>query len=73
MFVEKGIEKPVNNLEPAIQIEEKKGSLVEMQANSNLSDLVSALNNIGVTPLDLIAILQALSSAGSLQAELEVI
>jgi len=56
-----------------IQIDEKKGSLVEMYANSNLSDLVSALNNIGVTPLDLIAILQALSSAGSLQAELEVI
>ena len=57
----------------AIQITEKQGSLIEMEANSNLSDLVSALNNIGVTPLDLIAILQALSSAGSLQAELEVI
>lgn len=56
-----------------IQIEEKKGSLIEMEANSSLSDLVSALNNIGVTPLDLIAILQALSTAGSLQAELEVI
>ncbi len=58
---------------PTIEIEEKKGSLIEMGANSSLSDLVSALNNIGVTPLDLIAILQALSSAGSLQAELEVI
>ena len=56
-----------------IKVEEKKGSLIEMEANSNLSDLVSALNNIGVTPLDLIAILQALSTAGSLQAELEVI
>jgi len=56
-----------------IEIEEKKGSLIEMEANSSLSDLVAALNNIGVTPLDLIAILQALSSAGSLQAELEVI
>ena len=57
----------------AIQITEKQGSLIEMEANSSLSDLVSALNNIGVTPLDLIAILQALSSAGSLQAEIEVI
>lgn len=56
-----------------IQIEEKEGSLIKMDANSNLSDLVNALNNIGVTPLDLIAILQALSQAGSLQAELEVI
>lgn len=57
----------------AIQITEKQGSLIEMQANSSLSDLVGALNNIGVTPLDLIAILQALASAGSLQAELEII
>ena len=56
-----------------IQIEEKQGSLIQMEANSSLSDLVTALNNIGVTPLDLIAILQALSTAGSLQAELEVI
>ena len=56
-----------------IEITEKQGSLIQMEANSSLSDLVSALNNIGVTPMDLIAILQALSSAGSLQAELEVI
>ncbi len=56
-----------------IQITEKQGSLIQMEANSSLSDLVSALNNIGVTPLDLIAILQALASAGSLQAEIEVI
>ncbi len=57
----------------SIQVNEKQGSLVQMEANTSLSDLVSALNNIGVTPLDLIAILQALASAGSLQAELEVI
>ncbi len=56
-----------------IQVEEKQGSLIEMEANTSLSDLVEALNNIGVTPTDLIAILQALASAGSLQAELEVI
>ena len=56
-----------------IEITEKQGSLIQMSANSSLSDLVSALNNIGVTPMDLIAILQALSTAGSLQAELEVI
>ena len=56
-----------------IEITEHEGSLIEMEANSSLSDLVSALNNIGVTPMDLIAILQALSTAGSLQAELEVI
>ena len=57
----------------AVQITEREGSLIEMSANSSLSDLVNALNNIGVTPTDLIAILQALATAGSLQAELEII
>ena len=57
----------------AVQITEHEGSLIQMEANSSLSDLVNALNNIGVTPNDLIAILQALATAGSLQAELEII
>ena len=61
------------NVSSNIEITEKQGSLIQMEPNSSLSDLVSALNNIGVTPMDLIAILQALSTAGSLQAELEVI
>ena len=56
-----------------IQITEKQASLIELEANSSLSELVSALNVIGVSPMDLIAILQALASAGSLQAEIEVI
>ncbi len=61
----------VNN--PTIEIEEKEGSLIEMKANSTLGELVSALNSIGVTPSDLISILQALRMSGSLQAELQVI
>lgn len=56
-----------------IEIEKKEGSLIEMQANSTLGDLVKALNSIGVTPTDLIAILQALRMSGSLQAELQII
>lgn len=56
-----------------IDIEKKKGSLVELKANSSLGDLVKALNSIGVTPTDLIAILQALKSSGSLNAELQII
>jgi flagellar P-ring protein precursor FlgI len=35
--------------------------------------LVRALNALGVTPRDLIVILQAIKSAGALQAELEII
>ena len=36
-------------------------------------DVVKALNAIGATPQDLLAILQAMKAAGSLRAELEVI
>ena len=39
----------------------------------SLSDIVDAVNKVGVTPSDLIAILEALKQAGSLRAELVVI
>jgi flagellar P-ring protein precursor FlgI len=35
--------------------------------------MVRALNAVGVTPRDLIAILQAIKAAGALEAELEII
>jgi flagellar P-ring protein precursor FlgI len=35
--------------------------------------VVKALNALGATPQDLLAILQAMKSAGALQAEIEVI
>ena len=56
-----------------INIEKSGGSLVEVTENSSLSDLVRILNTIGVTPIDLITILQALQKAGSLQAEIQII
>ena len=56
-----------------IDVDKGSGSLVKMNANSNLNDLVNALNSIGVTPVDIISILQALKNAGSLQADLQVI
>ena len=37
------------------------------------SSLVDALNKLGVTPSDLVAILEALKQAGALRAEMEVI
>lgn len=61
----------VSNAE--INIEKHAGSLIQLTPNSTLQDLVSALNAIGVTPSDLISILQALKSAGSLEATLEII
>jgi flagellar P-ring protein FlgI len=56
-----------------ININKEGGKVIEIPANSNLNDLVRALNSIGVTPYDLISILQALKEAGSLQATLEII
>lgn len=55
-----------------IEIEQKQGSLIQLSANQSLQDLVTALNTLGVTPNDLISILQALKAAGSLEAELEI-
>ncbi len=56
-----------------VTINKSPGSIVALPANSNLNDLVRALNSIGVTPVDLISILQALKKSGSLQAELIII
>lgn len=56
-----------------IKVNKQPGRLIEVSGNATLSDLVRALNTIGVTPFDLISILQALKEAGSLQADLEII
>jgi flagellar P-ring protein FlgI len=40
---------------------------------ATLSDLVAALNSLGVPPRDLITIIESLQRAGALQAEVEVI
>jgi len=39
----------------------------------SIAEVVSALNALGVSPRDLISILQAIAAAGALDAELEVI
>ena len=51
----------------------KGGQLVMVPASASLSDLVKALNAVGATPIDLLAILQAMKAAGALKAELEII
>jgi flagellar P-ring protein precursor FlgI len=38
-----------------------------------LQELVDGLNALGISPRDLIAILQAIKATGSLQAEIEVL
>ena len=56
-----------------ITIAQQGGSLVQMPAGTKLADVVKALNALGATPQDLLAILQAMKAAGALSAEIEVI
>src|SRR4030066_443274 len=55
-----------------VTAKEQKASLMEV-SGTTLGEIVRALNALGVTPRDLIAILQALKASGSLKAELEII
>jgi flagellar P-ring protein FlgI len=56
-----------------ISIKQEPGSLIQLPAGTKLADVVRALNSLGATPQDLLAILQAMRSAGALNAEIEVI
>lgn len=47
-------------------------SMAVLDGGTSLKSLVSGLNNLGVSPRDLITILLALKGAGALQAELEI-
>jgi flagellar P-ring protein FlgI len=56
-----------------ITIKQEPGTLIQLPAGIKLADVVKALNSLGATPQDLLAILQAMKSAGALNAEIEVI
>jgi flagellar P-ring protein precursor FlgI len=53
-------------------VEEKKGSFVVMGDYPTLERLTQALNALGVTTREMIAILQTMKKAGALQAELVI-
>ncbi len=55
-----------------VRTREEKAHLIQV-AGASLGEVVRALNAMGVTPRDLIAILQALKASGALRAELEII
>ncbi|OEU77062.1 MAG: flagellar biosynthesis protein FlgA [Desulfuromonadales bacterium C00003093] len=56
-----------------VSVSEEKNRLLLVPEGRTIGELVRALNAIGVTPRDLITILQAIKAAGALQAELEII
>lgn len=61
------------NTNAQISITAEPGKVMYLKGGASLSDVVKALNAIGATPQDLLAILQAMKTAGSLRAELEII
>ncbi len=56
-----------------ITVEEGQDKLLVVPKSVSLGEVVNGLNAIGVTPRDLIAILQAIKASGALHAELELI
>ena len=56
-----------------VSVREEGKKLMVVPQGANLGELVQSLNAIGVTPRDLISILQTIKSAGALQADLEII
>jgi flagellar P-ring protein FlgI len=62
-------------LEPSsdIAVEETRAPMFMMNASASLSDIVKAINKLNVSPGDLVAILEALSQAGALSADLVII
>ncbi len=59
--------------EPSVEVKEGNDKLAIIPTGVSIGDLVKALNAIGITPRDLIAVFQAIQAAGALQAELEII
>ncbi len=55
------------------EIEEEESRVIQVDGSVTLGDLVRALNSVGVTPRDLVAVLTAAKAAGALQADLELI
>jgi len=59
--------------ESRLQVNDEKARVVHLDGSVYLSDVAKALNKIGATPRDIIAIFQALKQAGALRSELVIL
>jgi flagellar P-ring protein precursor FlgI len=59
--------------ETALAVQEEKKQLIVIPKGVTIQDVVMGLNAIGVTPRDLITIIQTIKAAGALQADLKII
>ncbi|SDD82460.1 flagellar basal body P-ring protein FlgI [Sporomusa acidovorans] len=57
---------------PTVNAKEQQAGLVELPESASVGDVVTALNAVGATPRDIIAILQAIKAAGALHADLQI-
>jgi flagellar P-ring protein precursor FlgI len=62
-----------NETQDSLRIEESDNKVLYLNPSSTLSSLVNALNEIGATPKDLIAIIQALQESGALVGNIEIL
>lgn len=56
-----------------VKVDQETRQLIALEEGTTLSDVVRALNTLGVTPRDIIAIMQALKVAGALRAEVVIL
>lgn len=56
-----------------VQAQDKPVNKIELKQGATVDDLVRSLQSIGATARDVISILQAMKSAGALEAEIEVL
>jgi len=56
-----------------LDVEEGESQLIALDPGATLGDVVRALNVLGVSPRDIIAVMQALKAAGALRAELVIL
>jgi flagellar P-ring protein precursor FlgI len=56
-----------------VQADEENNPMFKFAPGANLDDIVRSVNNVGASPSDLMAILEALKQSGALKAELVVI
>lgn len=56
-----------------VSVEDSKSQLVSLKPGTTLDSVVQALNTLGVSPRDIISIVQALKAAGALRAEIVIL
>jgi flagellar P-ring protein precursor FlgI len=56
-----------------VAVTEEAGKSLKVESGVTVGQLASDLNSMGITPRDLVAILQAIKDAGAMSAELRIL